>query len=144
MTIRNLLPACILTALILTPHAANAEARLTDQLRERAAAVVTTLKTACEDDLKNYCSKVTPRDAHIAYCMLAHEDKISDKCANAVVSVVDQMEMKMSKLARVAETCKEDIRKACETAGVGNGNLMKCLRDQRDRLSVACRTDVTD
>ena len=142
MIIRNLLPTCALTAVILIPHAAKAEANLTDQLRARAAVVVTALKTACEDDLKNYCSKLTPGDAHIAYCMLAYEDKVSEKCANALISVADKIEIKMSKLARVAETCKEDIRKACETAGVGN--LMACLRDHQDKLSVACRMDVTD
>jgi hypothetical protein len=142
MIIRNILPTCALTAVILIPHAAKAEANLTDQLRARAAVVVTALKTACEDDLKNYCSKLTPGDAHIAYCMLAYEDKVSEKCANALISVADKIEIKMSKLARVAETCKEDIRKACETAGVGN--LMACLRDHQDKLSVACRMDVTD
>ena len=120
MTIRYLLSTCALTALLLTPPSAKADANLTDQLRARAATVVTTLKTACEEDLKNYCSKLTPGDAHIAYCMLAYEDKVSDKCANAVISVADKIEIKMSKLARVAETCKEDIKKACETAGVGN------------------------
>jgi hypothetical protein len=74
--------------------------------------------------------------------MLAYEDKVSDKCANAVLSVADKIEIKMSKLARVAETCKEDIKKACETAGVGN--LMTCLRDHQEKLSAACRMDVTD
>jgi hypothetical protein len=142
MTIRHLLSTCALTTLLLTPHAAKADANLTDQLRARAATVVTTLKTACEEDLKNYCSKLTPGDAHIAYCMLAYEDKVSDKCANAVLSVADQIELKMSKLARVAETCKEDIKKACETAGVGN--LMACLRDHQDKLSAACKLDFTD
>jgi hypothetical protein len=142
MTIRHLLSTCALTALLVIPHSAKADVNLTDQLRARAATVVTTLKTACEEDLKNYCSKLTPGDAHIAYCMLAYEDKVSDKCANAVIAVADQIEIKMSKLARVAETCKEDIKKACETAGVGN--LMACLRDHQDKLSAACRMDVTD
>jgi hypothetical protein len=142
MIIRNLLPTCALTAFILAPHAAKAEANLTEQLRARAATVVTALQTACEDDLKNYCSKLTPGASHIAYCMLAYEDKVSEKCANALISVADKIEIKMSKLARVAETCREDIKKACETAGVGN--LMACLRDHQDKLSVACRTDVTD
>jgi hypothetical protein len=100
------------------------------------------LKTACQDDLKTYCSNVTAGEARIAFCMLAHEDKISDKCVDGVFAVVDELELKMSKLARMAVACEEDLNKKCASARAGNAQLIQCLLNQKEQLSPLCRAEL--
>ena len=39
------------------------------------------LQNACADETNKYCSTVTPGEGRLLYCMQAHEDKISAKCA---------------------------------------------------------------
>ena len=35
----------------------------------------------CADDIKKYCTDSDPGEGRMVYCMQAHEDKISPKCA---------------------------------------------------------------
>ena len=39
---------------------------------------------ACENDLKTYCSQVTPGEKRLLACVYAHEDKLSDQCTYAL------------------------------------------------------------
>ena len=48
-----------------------------DKLHARAEKV----ESVCAADIKKYCSKVTPGEGRMIYCMQAFEDKISPKCA---------------------------------------------------------------
>ena len=132
MMIRNILSACALSAFLLSPHSATAERKISDELAARAETVEIALKSACEDDLKNYCSNVTPGEARIAFCIIAHEDKISEKCRDAAVFVADKIEIKMNKLVRKADMCRDDFRKACNGVSAGDGQLLKCIRDHQD------------
>ena len=39
------------------------------------------LQSSCSEDLKQYCSAVTPGGGRLVYCLESYEDKISAKCA---------------------------------------------------------------
>ena len=39
------------------------------------------LQSSCTEDLKQYCSAVTPGGGRLVYCLESYEDKISAKCA---------------------------------------------------------------
>jgi hypothetical protein len=108
------------------------------RLKAKAEAVATELKSACEDDFKKHCADVTAGEARIVFCMLANEDKITDKCVDAVIGIADRIELKMSKLVRTAQACETDINKSCNAVTAGDGRLMQCIRDNQSKLSSAC------
>ena len=144
MSRHYILSVCTLSAFVLASTAASGQSDLGSQLKSKAEAVVSKLKGACESDLKTYCSNVTPGEARTVFCMLAHEDKISDACVDAVFDVADQIDAKMSKLIRTADACEGEVDKNCEDVRTGKGRLMQCIRDRQDKFSSVCRTALKD
>ena len=63
----------IMTALLVFNVGASAQS----QPETRLAAGVRKIETACSNDLKKYCSTVTPGDERLILCIQAHEDQIS-------------------------------------------------------------------
>ena len=45
---------------------------------EKLATGIKKLESSCGEDIKKYCSAVTPGGGRLLYCMQAHEDKISE------------------------------------------------------------------
>jgi Cysteine rich repeat len=76
------------------------------------------------------------------FCMLAHEDKISDKCVNTLLDIADDVELAVSNVARAADACDEDIDKVCGNADPGEGRIAQCLIDNQAKVSSACRAEV--
>ena len=50
------------------------------------------LVAACETDIENFCSQVTPGDGRMLHCMAAHEDKISGECEYAFYQAATLLE----------------------------------------------------
>lgn len=42
--------------------------------------------------------------------------------------------------AALREACKGDYQQLCSTVQPGGGRILKCLRDQSDKLSEGCKT----
>src|SRR5689334_13225801 len=53
-----------------------AETDLATSVKEKAAAAVVKLQSACGQDVRNYCSSVTPAEGRLILCMEAHDDKL--------------------------------------------------------------------
>lgn len=121
-----------------------AQSDLRSKVKVKAEAVVAKLKTACESDLKTYCSNVTAGEARTVFCMLAHEDKISDACVDAVFEVADQIDAKMSKLVRTANACEGEAKMHCEDVRARKGRLIQCIRDRQDKFSAECKTAIKE
>ncbi len=83
-TLRLLAKIVLLPMCISISSAAYAQRDMMSLLGERLAAGFKKLETACGEDVKKFCSTVTPGEGRIMYCMQAHEDKISDGCASAL------------------------------------------------------------
>lgn len=144
MRCRSLLTASALSIVFLSSGSTTAQTDAMGRLKAKAEAVVAELKSACEDDFKNYCSGVTAGQARIVFCMLANEDKISDKCVDAVIGIADRIELKMSKLVRTAQACETDINKSCNAVKAGEGRLLQCIRANQEKLSNACRIAIKE
>jgi hypothetical protein len=142
MDFRVTLCSIFTAAMLLFNQQAVAQDDASRQLKAKAEAIANQVRSACQDDLKNYCSSVTAGEARIAFCMLAHEDKISDKCVEGVLATVDEIELKMSKLARMAVACEQDIKKKCTEERTGNARLIQCLSNQREQLSPLCQAEL--
>lgn len=109
---------------------------------EKAEAAVEKVLSACDADLKAYCSKVTPGEGRLALCVMAHEDKISDQCFNAIFDVADGIDLAISNISRAADACDADMEKFCANVKEGEGRLAQCLIDHKSDISTNCRAEV--
>jgi hypothetical protein len=48
------------------------------------------LVAACESDLENYCSQVTPGNGRLLHCMAAHDGEVGESCKKAVADTVGE------------------------------------------------------
>ena len=80
---------------------AYAQSDLMNAILERLTAGIQKLEASCGEDIKKYCTTVTPGDGRILYCMQAHEDKISPACA-----------FELNEVALHAQTTADHLREA--------------------------------
>ena len=118
--------------------AAYAQTDVMNLLLERLAAGFKKLETSCGEDIKKYCSTVTPGEGRTLYCMQAHEDKISDGCASVLDEVVFQAEATADHLREAVNACRGDIDKFCANTSPGQGRIAACLAANRTSVSKSC------
>jgi len=102
------------------------------------------LVTACETDLENYCSQVTPGNGRLLHCMAAHEDKISGQCEYAFYQAATLLEQLSVAINYLAQECKTDIETHCSDVEVGDGKILACLTEHDTDVSESCKKAVTD
>ena len=54
---------------------------------ERAIAALTFLANECKDDLKAYCSNITPGEGRLIDCIDKNMEKVSNRCKQAIKDV---------------------------------------------------------
>ena len=121
---------------------ARAETDIAKKAIAKAEAAMAKVEAACEADLDKYCKSVTPGEGRIALCLMAHEDKISYACFDALLSVADGIELAVSNLERAADACAGDIDKLCASIEPGEGRIVQCLIDKKPELSTQCSGEV--
>ena len=137
-TLRLLAKIVLLPMCISISSAAYAQTDMMSLLRERLAAGFKKLETACGEDVKKFCSTVTPGEGRLIYCMQAHEDKISDGCASTLDEVAYQAEAAADNLRETVNACRDDIGKVCPTTQPGQGRLAACLAANKTSVSKGC------
>ena len=99
---------------------------------------------ACEGDIVNYCSQVTPGDGRLLHCMAAHEDKVSGQCHYAFYQAAALLEQLSVALAYLVQECKTEIQSLCSDLEVGNGRLLVCLDEHDEDVGQGCKKAVAD
>ncbi len=107
-------------------------------LNSKAQAIIESGKQGCADDLEKYCSTVAPGEGWLAFCLIAHGDKRSDKCERALGEARTEAEALIVDVNRSIEACAPDVAALCSGTEPGEGRLVQCLADQREVLSDAC------
>lgn len=102
------------------------------------------LANACETDIIQYCSQVTPGDGRLLHCAAAHEDKISDQCGYALYQAAALMEQMAAAIVYVANQCETDIEKHCSGVAMGEGRILMCLEENAEEVSDSCKQAVAD
>ena len=123
--------------------AANAQSEPQAQLEERLNAAISKVQDACADDVKKYCSMVTPGEGRLILCMQAHEDKVSSKCDYALFDASRRLERALDRLDRTAEACWDDIGKFCANTPEGGGRIIECLAAKKTSLSRGCQDSLS-
>ena len=62
----------------------------------------------CSNELKTYCSAVTPGGGRLVSCAKAHEDKLSSECVYAIIRAGYWVQYFASTLQYVATQCNAD------------------------------------
>lgn len=106
------------------------------QLRARISGAMEQLKTACADEMRNFCSTVTPGEGRLLLCMQAHEDKISRQCELSLLETSRNIGNAVSNVQNFAQACWNDIQVYCSGAG---GSIAQCVVDNRSSLSPQCQ-----
>jgi Golgi apparatus protein 1 len=101
------------------------------------------LEQGCAEDLSKFCSTVTPGEGRLFFCILAHEDKLSQKCDYALFSAARNLERALDRVAQVADACWTDIEQNCADSAPGGGRVMQCLVAKASSLSPGCRSTLT-
>lgn len=106
------------------------------QMRDRIGGAMQQLQAACGEELRNFCSTVTPGEGRLLLCMQAHEDKLGRGCEMALLETSRSIGSAISRVERFAEACWNDIQTYCSAAG---GSVMQCVVDNRSSLSRQCQ-----
>jgi len=109
------------------------------QLRARISGAVQQLRQACQDELRNFCSTVTPGEGRLLLCMQAHDDKISRQCELAMLETTRNIGKSVHRMENFAQACWQDIQAHCSGAG---GSVAQCMLDNRASLSAPCQAMV--
>jgi hypothetical protein len=106
----GLLPSLV----ILSVGSASAQTDITKAIQEKLAAEAAKLENSCADDIKKYCSDVTPGEGRMIYCMQAHEDKISPKCAFDLEEAATDVQLSADNLKDAITACHAEITGCAE------------------------------
>lgn len=117
---------------------AYAQTDMMNAVLNRLTAGIKKLETSCGEDIKKYCSTVTPGDGRTLYCLQAHEDKIDPACAYDLNEVELQFQTTTDNLRHAVNVCRSDIDKFCATTQPGQGRIAGCLAANRSSVSKSC------
>ncbi len=107
-------------------------------------AIIDHLILACESDLENYCSQVTPGEGRLLHCVAAHEDKISGQCVYAFYQAATLLEQLAVAINYVAQECRTEIETLCSDVVVGEGRILACFEANEEKLGDACKAAISD
>ncbi len=120
-------------ALLCLPHgAANAQGPVQDALK------------GCSNEIKTYCSAVTPGGGRLVSCAKAHEDKLSSDCVYAINRAGYWVRFLASTLQYVATQCVADAVKFCPDVKLGEERVLNCLATNRVKLNKYCGLALSD
>jgi hypothetical protein len=131
---KTLISALALAALVMLPMVATAQ---------EEDPVQTVLK-GCEEELKTYCSQVTPGESRIAACLYAHSDKLSGRCEYALYDAMAQLQRFVAAVTYVVNACEEDLEKHCADIPMGEGRVAACLMEKESELTARCSSAIDD
>jgi len=115
-----------------------AQADLGKTILEKLTARVVKLESACASDIKKYCRTVTPGEGRMIYCMQAHEDKISVKCAFELGEAATNVQTAADALKDGLIACKAEITGVCGKTVPGQGRIAACLIANKSTASSGC------
>jgi hypothetical protein len=136
---KNAITLGLLSSLvILSVGSASAQTDITKAIQQKLAAEAAKLENSCADDIKKYCSDVTPGEGRMIYCMQAHEDKISPKCAFDLQEAATDVQLSADNLKDAITACHAEITGVCGTTQPGQGRIAACLIANKAAASKNC------
>ena len=130
--------AVLASGVSLVASAAYAQSDIVKAVHDKLAAGIAKLESSCSDDIKKYCSEVTPGEGRVLHCMQAYEDKISPKCVYDVHEAALNLQTAADRLKEAVTACRDDITKLCGKVQPGEGRVAQCLITNKAAASQQC------
>lgn len=92
---------------------------------------------ACKADREKFCADAKGDRKKMFQCMQDNADKLSSECKA-------QRDKAREKLKDLAMACGQDVEVLCPDVDPGDLRLMRCLRENRDKLSESCKEKVKE
>ena len=138
-TVKSLAKLGLLPLLvILSVGSSSAQTDLGKTIQDKLTAKVAKLESACAKDIKKYCGTVTPGEGRMIYCMQAHEDKISIRCAFELGEAATSVQTAADALKDAVIACKAEITGVCGKVLPGQGRIAACLIANKSTASAGC------
>ena len=127
-------------ASVLMPFAGSAQAqtKLQSKIEDRITVAVKKVEAACGEDLRRFCSTVTPGEGRVLLCLEAHEDKISAKCTFELGEAATSVQTTADALKDAVIACKAEITGVCGKTVPGQGRIAACLLSNKSTASTGC------
>lgn len=106
--------------------------------------IVDKVMTACDPEVKAYCSQVSLGEGRLLACFYAHEDKLSGRCQYALYEAAAELDAFATAVTHVATQCKDDLMKYCAEVELGEGSVGTCLLEHKAELTAACQQAIAD
>ena len=106
--------------------------------------IVDKVTTACDPEIKAYCSQVTLGEGRLLACFYAHEDKLSGSCQYALYEAAADLEDFAAAIYHVASECKDDLMKYCAEVELGEGRVGSCLLEHKAEAGAECQKAIAD
>lgn len=132
----------VIMAIVFLSDQASAQAGVAKKAIAKVEAALTKVANACSADMRTFCGAVTPGEGRLAFCLAAHEDKLSGKCYTAIMDVAIDLDIAASRLIRASDDCAPEINKLCGKVRDGQGRVAQCLIDNKAKLGPICRNEV--
>jgi len=123
---------------ILSVGPASAQTDIAKAIQDKLATEAAKLEQSCADDIKKYCSDVTPGEGRMIYCMQAHEDKISPKCTYDLEEATADVQLSADNLKDAITACHAEITGVCGKILPGQGRIAACLIANKSTASKNC------
>ena len=123
---------------ILSVGSAHAQTNIGKSILEKLTARIEKLEKSCARDIKKYCRTVTPGEGRMIYCLQAHEDKISAKCAFELGDASTSVQTSADALKDAVIACKAEINGVCGKILPGQGRIATCLIENKSAASTGC------
>jgi Cysteine rich repeat len=138
INLRFLAMVLILPLGVTLPSVAFAQGDTMKAVLAKLTAGIQKLESACGKDIKKYCKTVTRGGGRVVYCLQAHDDKISPKCAFELDEAALDIQATIDQLKEAANTCRGDIEKLCAKTSPGEGRIAACLAANKASVSQNC------
>jgi Cysteine rich repeat len=93
------------------------------------------MRGTCRADIKKLCKDVQPGGGRLAMCLKQHESELSPGCRERIAeSKKDRKEL--------SEACKADAENVCKGIEPGQGRIMRCLAENKEKLSSGCQAEI--
>jgi len=127
---------------VMSVGSASAQSDVGKTILEKLTARIAKLESACAKDIRKYCRDVTPGEGRMIYCMQAHEDKISPKCAYELGESAASVQTAADALKDGVIACKAEIAGVCGKTVPGQGRLAACLMANKSTASDGCKAAI--
>ena len=132
----------VIAAVLVAGLSLPASAQMPPAAQAQVAQAVNLAKAGCAREIKTYCARVKEGQGRLAACLYAYSDKMSDKCADAIIKETGRLNAMLGALNNAVAACETDTRRLCNGVAPGNGNLVGCLTKARPTVSAACNAAI--